>query len=40
MKILLDECLPRRLKNYLPGYPVATVSEMGWKGLKNGKLWG
>jgi predicted nuclease of predicted toxin-antitoxin system len=38
MKILLDECLPRKLKNDLPGHAVTTVSEMQWKGLKNGEL--
>ncbi len=38
MKILLDECLPKRLKQELPGHDVATVPEMGWRGLKNGEL--
>jgi predicted nuclease of predicted toxin-antitoxin system len=38
MRILLDECLPRQLKNDLSGHDVATVSEMKWKGLKNGEL--
>ncbi len=38
MKVLLDECLPRRLKHNLPGHDVTTVSEMRWKGLKNGEL--
>jgi len=38
MKILLDECLPVRLKNYFSDFEVATVAEMGWTGLKNGKL--
>jgi predicted nuclease of predicted toxin-antitoxin system len=38
MKVLLDECLPRRLKHDLPGHDVTTVSEMRWKGLKNGEL--
>ena len=38
MKVLLDECLPRRLKNELPGHHVATVPEMGWAGTKNGVL--
>ena len=38
MKILLDECLPRKLKNDLPGHAIATVSEMQLKGLKNGEL--
>ena len=38
MKILLDECLPVRLKNLLKEYEVFSVSEMGWRSLKNGKL--
>ena len=38
MKILLDECLPRKLKFELPGHDVATVSEIGWSGRTNGEL--
>ena len=38
MKILLDECVTKRLKPHLPKYKVFTVTEMGWCGLKNGKL--
>ena len=38
MKVLLDECLPRKLKYELVGHEVKTVSEMGWSGLKNGVL--
>jgi predicted nuclease of predicted toxin-antitoxin system len=38
MRILLDECLPRRLKHELPEHEVRTVAEMGWSGLKNGAL--
>ena len=38
MKILLDECVTKRLKPYLPGHEVYTVTEMGWNGLYNGKL--
>jgi predicted nuclease of predicted toxin-antitoxin system len=38
MKILLDECIPVRLKQHLTAYEVRTVSEMGWTSLKNGKL--
>lgn len=38
MKILLDECLPVRLKNLLTEFDVFSVSEMGWRSLKNGKL--
>ena len=38
MRILLDECLPRRLKSELPEHEVRTVPEMRWSGLKNGAL--
>jgi hypothetical protein len=38
MKVLLDECLPRKLKYEFVGDEVKTVSEMGWSGLKNGVL--
>jgi hypothetical protein len=38
MRILLDECVPRRLRFELPGHDVRTVPEMGWTGKKNGEL--
>lgn len=38
MKILLDECVTKRLKPYLPGHKVITVTEKRWNGLKNGQL--
>lgn len=38
MRILLDECVPRRLRNELPGHEVRTVVEVGWGGVKNGAL--
>jgi len=38
MRVLLDECLPRRLKASLPGHEVQTVPERGWAGTKNGEL--
>jgi hypothetical protein len=38
MRILIDECLPRRLKRELPGQEVSTVTENGWSGIKNGAL--
>jgi predicted nuclease of predicted toxin-antitoxin system len=38
MRVLLDECLPRRLKQELTGHDARTVPEMGWAGLKNGEL--
>ena len=34
MRVLLDECLPRRL----PGHEVHTVQGLGWAGTKNGAL--
>lgn len=36
--MLLDECVPRRLRHELPGHDVHTVSEKGWSGIKNGPL--
>jgi len=38
MRILLDECVPRRLRREFPGHDVHTVPEMGWAGKKNGEL--
>ena len=40
MRVLLDECLPRRLKRELPGHDTRTVPECGWAGVKNGQLLG
>ncbi|GAA4752952.1 DUF5615 family PIN-like protein [Flavisolibacter ginsenosidimutans] len=38
MKILLDECVTKRLKSHLTEFEVFTVSDMKWNGIKNGKL--
>ncbi len=38
MKLLLDECEPRKLKNNLPGHECKTVPEAGLAGKKNGEL--
>jgi hypothetical protein len=38
MRILLDECVPRRLRRELAGHDVRAVPEMGWSGKKNGEL--
>jgi len=38
MNVLLDECVPRKLKNELKGHFVATVTQAGWSGKKNGEL--
>lgn len=38
MRLLLDESVPSRLQRALAGHAVRTVVEMGWSGVKNGKL--
>lgn len=39
MRILLDESLPRKLKQDFPdGHEIFTVRDKGWLGLKNGAL--
>jgi predicted nuclease of predicted toxin-antitoxin system len=38
MKILIDECLPRKLKQTLKEHEVMSVPEAGWAGKKNGEL--
>lgn len=38
MKILLDECVTKRLKAHLEEYEVFTIGELGLSGIKNGKL--
>lgn len=38
LRVLLDECLPRKLKREFAGCVVFTVTEMGWAGKKNGEL--
>jgi hypothetical protein len=38
VKVLLDECVDRRLARDIEGHEVRTVPEAGWAGLKNGEL--
>ena len=38
MRVLLDECLPKMLKQEFQKYRVSTVPEMGWAGKTNGEL--
>lgn len=38
MRVLLDECLPKRLKRELVGHDVRTAPEMGWASKSNGEL--
>jgi predicted nuclease of predicted toxin-antitoxin system len=40
VRILLDECLPKRLKRDLAGHDARTVPEMGWASKENGDLLG
>jgi predicted nuclease of predicted toxin-antitoxin system len=38
MKLLLDECTPKRLKSDFAEHDVYTVDDAGLKGFKNGAL--
>lgn len=39
MRVLLDECLPKRLKReFKPPYSALSVAEIGWSGITNGRL--
>ena len=38
MKVLLDECVTRKLRRDFQEHEVHTVEEAGLKGLKNGEL--
>ena len=40
MRVLLDECVPKRLGQLLTGHAVRTVPQEGWSGKKNGELLG
>ena len=38
MKVLLDECLPKKLKREVEADEVKTVPEVGWASKTNGEL--
>lgn len=38
MRVLLDECLPKKLKTHIDADLVQTVPEVGWAGTQNGEL--
>ena len=38
MRVLLDACVPRRLRNQLSGHEVSTAADMGWGDLDDGPL--
>ena len=38
MRVLLDECVPKRLGRSFPAHDVRTIPQMNWCGKKNGEL--
>ena len=38
MRLLLDECVPRRFKDQFREHDVCTAGEMGWASKRNGEL--
>ncbi len=38
MRLLLDENMPKRLKQDFPEHEVYTVRDKSWNGIKNGEL--
>lgn len=38
IRLLLDECIDRKLASEFVGYEVKTVPQMGWGGVKNGQI--
>jgi predicted nuclease of predicted toxin-antitoxin system len=38
MKLLLDENMPQKLRQHLPGHHVFSTACMKWAGIRNGEL--
>jgi hypothetical protein len=38
MRVLLDECVHAGIRKAFIGHSVTTVPQVGWRGIKNGKL--
>ena len=38
MRLLLDKSVPATLRRHLPDHDVRTAVQMGWSGVKNGRL--
>lgn len=38
MRLLLDENLPKRLKQDFTEHEIYTIRDQGWNGIKNGEL--
>ncbi len=37
-RVLLDECVPKRLAGDITGHEATSLHDMGWGGTKNGNL--
>lgn len=38
MRVLFDECVPRRLRKHLAPHQATTLQQTQWGGIKNGEL--
>jgi hypothetical protein len=38
VRLLLDECIPKRLSREFAEHEIRTVQQAGWSGLANGRL--
>lgn len=38
MRVLLDNCVPRKLATHLVGHQTTTVAKLGWNSLNDGPL--
>lgn len=38
MRVLLDECVPKRLGRFLSDHDILTTPQAGWAGITNGEL--
>lgn len=38
MKLLLDECVDRKLTRFFGEFEISTVPKMGWESIRNGEL--
>jgi hypothetical protein len=38
MRVLLDQCTPALVRDYLTNHQVATAHQLGWGALQNGAL--
>lgn len=38
MRVLLDECVPKRLGRHLSPHDCRIPAQLGWDGIKNGRL--